>query len=123
MQKITGHCACGAVSFSAEGEMDGIVSCHCKLCQRIHGNYNPMVVVNKDDFTFTNEAGLAWFASSVEARRGFCNVCGSALFKEQIQGPKILVAVGSLDDTSEWKNVKNVYTENAGEYYEMPSGE
>lgn len=82
-----------------------------------------MVVVNKDDFTFTNEASLAWYVSSAEARRGFCKDCGSALFKEQTQGPKILVAVGSLDDTSMWKNVKNVFTEDAGGYYVMPEGE
>lgn len=111
------------MAFSAEGEISGVVSCHCKFCQRLHGNYNPMVVVNKDDFTLTNEAGLAWYASSEDARRGFCKDCGAALFKEQLQGPKILVAVGSLDDTSEWKNIKNVFTESAGSYYTMPQGE
>jgi len=98
----------------------GVVSCHCKLCQRLHGNYNPMVIVNKVDFSFTSERGLAWFASSTEARRGFCRECGSALFKEQLTGPKMLIAVGSLDDTSGWQNVKNVFTEEAGGYYVMP---
>lgn len=123
MKKITGQCACGQVAYSAEGEITGVVSCHCKMCQQLHGNYNPMVVVNKEDFSFTHEAGLAWFNSSTEARRGFCSVCGAALFKEQISGPKILVSVGSLDDTNEWKNIKNVFIEEAGTYYVMPEGE
>lgn len=82
-----------------------------------------MVVVNKEDFSYTNDSGLAWFNSSSEARRGFCKDCGSALFKEQITGPKILISVGSLDDTSDLKNIKNVFTEEAGTYYLMPDGE
>ena len=123
MEKITGQCACGKVAYEAEGEIEGVVSCHCKLCQRLHGNYNPMVIVDKENFKFTNDEGLAWFDSSSEARRGFCKECGSALFKEQKNGPKILAAVGSLDDTSGWKNIKNVFTEDAGTYYMMPEGE
>lgn len=123
MTHITGSCGCGSVAYEAQGDIEGIVSCHCKFCQRLHGNYNPMVLVNKTDFTFTNEAGLSWYDSSDEARRGFCNRCGSALFKEQKQGPKILIAVGSLDDTTPWHNIKNVFTENAGAYYIMPQGE
>ncbi len=123
MKKINGQCACGAVAYQAEGEIGGVVSCHCKMCQRLHGIYNPMVIVEKSDFKFTNDRGLAWFNSSSEARRGFCKECGSALFKEQLTGPKILVAVGSLDDTSGWQNIKNVFTEEVGTYYLMPKGE
>ncbi len=122
MQKITGACGCGAVSYEAQGEITGVISCHCKFCQRLHGNYNPMVMTEKANFHFTNETGLAWYASSSEARRGFCNLCGSALFKEQLTGPNILMAVGSLDDTTGWKNIKNVFTEEAGQYYLMPEG-
>ncbi len=120
MNEITGQCGCGAVTYRATGEVTGVVSCHCKLCQRLHGNYNPMIIVDKTQFTFTNEAGIAWFNSSSEARRGFCKECGAALFKEQLTGPKILIAVGSLDNTSGLKNVKNVFTEEAGEYYLLP---
>ena len=82
-----------------------------------------MVIVDKTGFTFTNEEGLGWFDSSNEARRGFCTHCGSALFKEQKAGPKILIAVGSLDDTTSWKNIKNVFTADAGTYYVLPEGE
>lgn len=123
MTTITGKCACGDVAFTASGTIEGVVSCHCKLCQRLHGNYNPMVLVDKDNFQFTNDSSLAWFDSSSEARRGFCTHCGSALFKEQKTGPKMLIAVGSLDSTKEWKNIKNVFTEEAGAYYVLPDEE
>lgn len=117
---ISGACACGQVAFRAEGDIEGVVSCHCKLCQRLHGNYNPMVIVEKADFAFTEEAGLAWFESSAEARRGFCSLCGSALFKEQTNGPKVLISVGALNETKGWENIKNVFTESAGQYYVVP---
>lgn len=123
MKSITGSCGCGEVAYKAEGDIEGVVSCHCKFCQRLHGNYNPMLLVEKKDFVFTKDAGLAWYDSSDHARRGFCNRCGSALFKEQKQGTKMLVAVGSVDDTSEWQNIKNVHTAEAGAYYVMPPGE
>ncbi len=79
-----------------------------------------MIVAEKTDVVFTKEDGLTWYESSADARRGFCSHCGSALFKQQITGPKMLVAVGSLDDTSMWKNIKNVFAEEAGGYYLMP---
>ncbi len=81
-----------------------------------------MVIVEKEIFACTSET-LAWFDSSDEARRGFCSHCGSALFKEQKNGTKMLIAVGSPDDTTTWKNVKNVFTADAGTYYIMPEGD
>jgi hypothetical protein len=120
MKKISGTCGCKAVSFTAEGDITGAVSCHCKLCQRLHGNYNPMVIIEKSDFILRTSDTLEWFDSSAEARRGFCRLCGSALFKEQKTGPKILVSIGSLDNTDDWHNIKNVFTEEAGHYYLLP---
>ncbi len=120
MRHFTGRCGCGKVAYEVDADVEGVVSCHCTLCQRLHGNYNPMIVVDKTAFHFTSEEGLAWFDSSNEARRGFCASCGSALFKEQKTGQKILVAVGSLDDSSGLVNMKNVFTEEAGAYYVMP---
>lgn len=121
MASISGACGCGAISFTGSGEITGVVSCHCTLCQRLHGNYNPMVILEKSDFILRSSDTLQWFDSSSEARRGFCLRCGAALFKEQKTGTKILVSVGSLDDTTPWKNIKNVFTEEAGKYYVMPS--
>lgn len=117
MSKRTGKCLCGAVAFEADGEMFGVVSCHCKNCQRLHGIYNPMMVVEKTNFTVTNDQGLQWYASSDEKSRGFCNRCGSAMFMRQEQGPKMLISVGCLDDTKGLKNVKNIWVEDADEYY------
>lgn len=119
-EPITGRCLCGDVTYTINAEPFGAVSCHCKDCQRLHGIYNPMAVVDKDKVTITPEDAVGWYDSSEEKARGFCKKCGAALFMIQKQGPKILISVGSLDDTSGMKNVKNIFTEEAGEYYAMP---
>jgi len=67
---------CGSVAYQVTGETFGIVSCHCKGCQQLHGNYNPMLVAEKADFSFSNDAGIAWYISSPENERGFCKNCG-----------------------------------------------
>jgi hypothetical protein len=123
MKKYTGACMCGQVKYEISGEVFGVVSCHCKYCQRLHGNYNPMVVAEKTDFSFTNDAGIGWYESSPENERGFCKNCGAAMFKRPKDGPKILISVGSLDDTSSLKNVKNIFTEEVGRYYVLPPEE
>lgn len=121
MQEVTGQCLCGAVSYKVTGEGYGVVSCHCKDCQRLHGIYNPMYIFDKDVFSLTNDEGIAWYDSSEKNDRGYCKKCGSALFMRQKEGPKVLISAGSLDDTTELKNVKNIFTEDAGNYYDIPA--
>ncbi|MBY0110735.1 GFA family protein [Patescibacteria group bacterium] len=91
MKEKTGACVCGNVTYSITGEYTGVVSCHCKSCQRYHGNYNPMIVANVEDVALKGD--ISWFASSESAERGFCAACGSALFKRQTAGPKLLVLI------------------------------
>jgi hypothetical protein len=114
---------CGSVKYTVNGEVTGVVSCHCKGCQQLHGNYNPMIVTEKSDFTFTEDKGVAWYESSEENERGFCTHCGAAMFKRPKAGPKILISVGNIDDTSDLQNIRNVWTDEAGHYYVMPPGE
>jgi hypothetical protein len=77
-----------------------------------------MIVANKEDVELHGD--ISWFTSSDTAERGFCGVCGSALFKRQTTGPKLFISVGSLDDTAGLRNIKNVFIENEETYYTMP---
>jgi hypothetical protein len=120
----TGQCMCGAVRYTFKPPFTGVISCHCKQCQRLHGNYNPLLIGEKENFTFDKgESNVGWYDSSEKAERGFCKTCGSAMFKRDKNGPKMKVSVGNIDDTSGLTNIKNVGTENKGGYYTMPSGE
>lgn len=37
MQKLTGQCLCGAISYEINGELGPVVNCHCLKCRRWHG--------------------------------------------------------------------------------------
>jgi hypothetical protein len=118
---ITGACACSTVKYSLSGEMVGVVNCHCKQCQRFHGNYHPLIVGEKENFVvIKGEENITKFDSSELAQRFFCSKCGSQIFKKQTEGSKVMLSVGCLDDTEGLKTVKNIFTESAGTYYVMP---
>lgn len=119
MEQKTGGCVCENVRYTITGAYTGVVSCHCKSCQRYHGIYNPMVVADKD--TVRLEGNVSWYQSSDTAERGFCATCGSALFKRQTVGPKLFISVGSLDITQGLENIKNVFVEQEETYYVMPT--
>ena len=53
----------------------------------------------------TTRGTIAWFASSDDARRGFCRDCGTPLAYRFGSRPRISVALGSLDDPEHVKPV------------------
>ncbi|MBI5456886.1 GFA family protein [Candidatus Kaiserbacteria bacterium] len=121
---LTGRCMCGAVQYEVNPPFTGVISCHCKDCQRLHGNYNPLLIAEKENFKFTKgEDDVEWYNSSESSERGFCKTCGSQMFKRDKTGPKIKISAGNIDDTSGLQNVKNVWTKEAGGFYTIPPGE
>ena len=121
--KITGGCACSKVKYELSGETTGVINCHCKFCQRSYGNYCPMLITDKANFTITKgEDNLTVYKSSDSAPYEgiFCSNCGSQLFKRQLEGSRVVVIVGSLDNTDGLRPTKNIYAGFAGDYYSMP---
>ena len=81
MGKITrGSCNCGSVRWEAEGELRGIIACHCGQCRKQTGSYYAATNVPDEKLTLISEATLKWYQSSDDAKRGFCSECGSAMF-------------------------------------------
>ena len=80
--KLSGGCQCGAVRFALDGQPYWVAHCHCSLCRRAHGAaFVTWFGVPDEQFRFTEgEDRVCWYASTPEARRGFCRHCGSTLF-------------------------------------------
>jgi hypothetical protein len=78
----SGGCLCGAVRFEVEVPTKWCAHCHCSLCRRAHGAaFVTWFGVENDRFRFLEgESDVGWYASTEEARRGFCRRCGSTLF-------------------------------------------
>lgn len=79
---FSGGCLCGAVRFAVEAPTKWCAHCHCSLCRRAHGAaFVTWFGVESDRFCFLEgESDVGWYASTADAKRGFCRRCGSPLF-------------------------------------------
>jgi hypothetical protein len=97
-----GKCLCGAVTYTAKGLKPELTACHCDMCRRWTGG--PLLALRSKDVTWDGEDKIKTFTSSDWAERGFCSVCGSALFyRVTAPGPHqgaMHLAFGTLDDQS-----------------------
>lgn len=119
----TGSCLCGAVAFEMHGALDDVVACHCTQCRKQTGNYWASTHCADADLKFTRQDGLKWFASSEDAKRGFCKECGSTLFWKKNGSHDTSICLGSIDGPSGLKLGGHIYTKDAGDYYVIAGGD
>jgi hypothetical protein len=121
MGSATGRCLCGAVRFEANRLRD-VVVCHCVECRRWSGHVWAATAAQRDDLRIVEDAPLRWIdspESDAQARRGFCAECGSSLFWDAPDRDTISIAAGALDPPTGLRTVREIYTESAGDYYEL----
>jgi hypothetical protein len=107
----TGHCLCGAVTYTIDAEPIGTGQCHCKDCQRASGTGHMSLARFRQQDVKLHGATVS-YASKADSgnvnTRHFCPVCGSRLFGENSAHPGILnISVGCLDD-NEWFSPQRV---------------
>jgi hypothetical protein len=101
----TGHCQCGAVGFTVEGEPKRMAQCHCEDCRRSTGTgHGVQAFFDKSAVTITGETGIyEHLADSGNKRaRHFCPVCGSRLFSENSRAPDMIGIAAGAFDNSNW---------------------
>jgi hypothetical protein len=95
---LEGGCQCGTVRYRITGEPMLAAICHCAMCRRAHAA--PAVawaMFQEGQVTFP-KAKPATYASSPEARRGFCPTCGTQIcFTASFIPGLIDITIGSLD--------------------------
>ena len=88
MERFEGSCLCGNVRFDYEPPSLWSSHCHCSLCQRAHGAaFVTWVGVSEARFRFLQQYQLAWYKSSPDSSRGFCQGCGTTLFFQSKRWP------------------------------------
>lgn len=116
----TGACLCGAVRYRVSGPLRAALSvCHCSQCRRHHGALGVFTSAEAAAVEIEGADKLRWYGSSPGARRGFCGVCGSKLFWQQIDGKALDIAAGSLDEPVGLKLSRHIYVASKGDYYEL----
>jgi hypothetical protein len=117
--QITGGCACGGVRYAVSGKLRDIIACHCEQCRRTSGHFVAATACRREHFTLLQQSGLQWYGAVPGYRRGFCKVCGSSLFFEELGGVRVSIAAGSLDAPQGLPMAAHIYTAEAGDYYAL----
>ena len=113
----SGSCLCGNITFSLKN-LRNVVNCHCEECRKFHGNYAAFTKVKLEDIYISNEKQINWYQlKKDQAKRGFCNNCGSSLFWKAVDDSDICVSASALDVPTELKTTHNIYTDNASDFY------
>ncbi len=116
-----GSCLCGAVGFELRPPTLWCAHCHCGMCRRAHGAaFVTWIGVPETGFkVVAGEAQLGWYASSDEARRGFCRQCGSSMFFQSSRWPgEMHVALANMEGEIDRKPSAHVFYQAHVSWYE-----
>jgi hypothetical protein len=118
----TASCLCGAVRVEVEGELPGPDACHCTMCRKVSGHYFASTDLPRRTVTIQGAENVTWFRSSEKVRRGFCSICGSAMFWDPTHRDFIAVAMGAFDKPTGARLAKHIFVADKGDYYEIADG-
>lgn len=116
---MLGSCLCGSVTFEVTGPMRPVVACHCTQCRKTSGHFVAATSAPRDKISVSGE--VKWYASSHNARRGFCPVCGSSLFWDG-PGENLSIHAGVLDGPTGLALAGHIFAADKGDYYEIGDG-
>jgi len=123
MQEVhSGSCGCGAVRLRATGALRGVIYCHCSQCRKQTGHFYAATNIDASNLTVEGEESITWYAASPEALRGFCKVCGSALFWRRNGSDQVSVLAGAFDPPSGLRGETHIFVANKGDYYDIDDG-
>ncbi len=125
VQPIPGACLCGAVTFTITPPTRFCAHCHCSMCRRAHGA--PLVtwsgVMEEQLRVLTGAELLRDYASSPEAKRSFCSMCGSSLFFRSTRWPgEVHVATANLTGPLDRVPTAHVFFSDRAPWFEVHDG-
>jgi hypothetical protein len=106
----------------ARAAAGAVVDCHCSQCRRTSGHFGAFTATHPEDLVLIGSEGLRWYRSSATARRGFCGVCGSNLFREPDSGGQISIAAGTLGPPTGLATAAHMFVGDSGDYYTIDDG-
>ncbi len=114
---------CGGIRFVVSGEIKPPDACHCVQCRKQSGHYFVSTNVPRAALTVFGAEHLSWYQSSAKVRRGFCSVCGSALFWDPPPTHEWTgVAMGAFDSPTDTHIEIHIFVAEKGDYYEITDG-
>lgn len=110
---ITGHCLCGATSYTAEGPAKFAIVCYCTDCQRVTGSgHAPQLGVASDGLQIDGPLRThdAKASTGSDLSFQFCGDCGSPIAKSTTRAPStVFLYAGSLDNPDNFPDATPVF--------------
>ncbi len=95
-----GACHCGAITFTAVVDPNGVMVCHCTDCQVLTGSaFRVVVPASIETFVLHGEPKRYVKVAESGAKRmqAFCSVCGSSVFAMGVENAtRVSLRVGLL---------------------------
>lgn len=120
--ELSGACGCGAVQFTVQKPITGVVVCHCSKCQRFHGGPGAYATAPRAAMKFQKRDGLAWWDASPTVQRGFCKVCGSSLFFSDSNEASVSISAGVLTPPTGLKTTLHIFVGSKPDWYAIKDG-
>ena len=98
MTVLTGSCLCGARAYEIDGDIDGVLICHCSLCRKASGS-NGLAILKAPAERFRWVRGAdhgVTFALRPTYSITRCKTCGTPLPAET-DAQNVYVTAGTLD--------------------------
>lgn len=117
-----GACNCKAVRFKTRGRLREVVGCHCSQCRKQTGLYYAATNIALTGITIEGGEAITWYSASSFAKRGFCRICGSALFWRRDGSDEISIMAGAFDEPTGLRMAYHIYCDDKGDFYEITDG-
>lgn len=115
----SGHCLCGAVRFRTSGGLREVIACHCSQCRRQTGHFYAATNVTDEGLSVEGADDVTWYRASETASRGFCRICGSALFWKGDGSDYTSIMAGAFDQPTGLRIGVHIFCADKGDYYEI----
>jgi hypothetical protein len=121
---VEGRCLCGSLRYEADPPFQVMVNCHCSMCRKHHGAaFATFVDVQPGSFRWVSgEANVGVYASSENAGRAFCRVCGSVAPHLLPALGRIIVPAGNLEGDIGVKPQLHIFAASRAPWYEITDG-
>ena len=129
MEKYSGRCHCGMVTYKINGEPTWKVNCNCNWCQTTSGSaFRSFLIFKEEDITFHGESLASYEDTKTEHGRTmisqFCSNCGTQI---GINATAVIgkqhISIGSLDQRKNINITDNIWAQEALKFVTFPKND
>ena len=119
-----GGCLCGNIRYRIERKHLNAMHCYCGMCRKAHGTaLSTHLVARPDQVSWLNDHARHVYASSPDAYREFCPVCGTHILVHGQTGDGTLaIPAGTLDEDVPVTILGHMFTADRVGWYEIRDG-